>query len=381
MTLRRFLPLAMGTVAVWSVSIRSAPAQASLNPDISVIPRFVLTTDDGKHLDEGKRTFRRPEFSLEELEVGLQSALNPYARADIFFTLAGPDVESARLGLEEAYATILKGLPLDLNVRFGKYRVEYGKLNTIHAHAWPFVTQPFVLERFLGEEGLNDLGVSFSSILPTGDLYTRLTMDILRGTSIGEAAGLADTSGETSLYAVSARLMTFVPLDDNSDLEIGLSVLTGRHDPYTADRFRYLHGDCKYKYRPDVYTSLTLQAEYLMNSREASKDRAYTEFLDAAGRPERRSITSSGLYVFADYQFQKVFGVGARYDWCQSPYDADDRARGVALWFGFYPVEETLVLRLQYQNTSIDAPGLSESVNAVTLQLMFSLGPHKAHSF
>ncbi|MRR38457.1 hypothetical protein EG829_28180, partial [bacterium] len=138
-------------------------AQTTINPDITVIPRFLVVTDDGQKLDEGTREFSTPDLQFQEMEIGLQGYLNPYARADIFLAVKGPDLESISLGLEEAYLTILRGLPLDLNVRLGKYRVEFGKLNTLHPHAWPFVSQPLVQGRFLGEEGLNDLGVSLST--------------------------------------------------------------------------------------------------------------------------------------------------------------------------------------------------------------------------
>lgn len=352
-----------------------------MNPDISVIPRFLLQTDDSKYLSEGKREFSRPDFSLDELEFGIQSALNPYARADIFVSLSGPDLDASSISLEEAYATILKGLPFDLNVRLGKYRVEYGKINMIHPHAWSFVTEPLSQQRFLGDDGLNDLGISASILLPTGDVYTRFTVDILRGGSVGNAAGIPDTTGEVPFYANTARLMTFLSLTDYSDLELGLSTFTGIHDPYNRERFWYLNGDFKYKYRPSAYTSLTLQGEYLFNTRNASQNRTLVPFLDASGSPERRQIKSSGLYAFADYQFMKVFSVGARYDWSESPYSAQDKANAVSIFLGYYPVEETLGFRLQYQHTTTQAPGISQSVNSIGLEILLSLGPHKAHPF
>ncbi|MBM4160544.1 MAG: hypothetical protein FJ217_05525 [Ignavibacteria bacterium] len=135
-------------VASWTIHV---PAQSVLNPGISVIPRCRIESDDGAELP-ARREFSRPVFTLEEFE------------------------------LKEVYATLLRRLPLDLNVRVGKYLAEYGRLNTSHPHAWPFLSKPVSLERFLGEEGLNDLGISVSYVIPTGDLfYIRLTADILSG--------------------------------------------------------------------------------------------------------------------------------------------------------------------------------------------------------
>lgn len=356
-------------------------AQVTLNPDLSVISRFLLSTDDGSRLEEGVRQFSQPDFAFQELEVALQGYLNPYARADLFLTLPGPDLESSKLGVEELYASILRGLPLDLTARFGKYRVDFGKINRQHPHLWPFITQPLAQERFLGEEGLNDLGISLSILLPTGDLYTSLTVDVLRGGSIGEATGIEDTTGRAPFYANSARLTTFFPLGDDADLELGLSGYTGIHDPYERHRFWYANLDFKYKYRPSTYTSLTVQGEYLLNMRKASQDRGLTAFLDVEGNPERRSITSSGLYLYLDYQFLRIFSVGGRYDWSQAPYSTNDRAQAGTLFFTYFPVEESLGIRLQYQHTRTENPAGGQGVNFIGLQLLFSLGVHKAHSF
>lgn len=344
-------------------------AQTTLNPDLSVIPRFLVTTDDGQYLSEGIRRFSRPELVFEELEFVLAGYLNPYARGDVVLSIPGPDLEHASIALEEVYGTILRGLPLDVNVRFGKYRVEFGKLNMVHPHAWPFVTQPLVQERFLGEDGLNDLGLSLSTLLPTGDIYTRLTVDLLRGLWIPAAAGIEDTSGAPTFYGFSSRLMGFFPVGEGSDIEAGFSTTTGIHDPVARERFWYLNLDAKYKYVPSSYTSLTLQGEYLFNTRRAVQD------------GDTRTITTGGFYLYADLQFLKIFSIGTRYDYAQTPYSTDERVRAVAFFLGYYPVEETLGLRLHYQHTNERSAGTSTSVNLIALQALFSLGPHKAHSF
>jgi hypothetical protein len=198
---------------------------------------------------------------------------------------------------------------------------------------------------------------------------------------VGEGAGIADTTGNKPFYANSARLSGFFTLNDNNDLEVGLSGYTGIHDPYGRERFWYGDVDFKYKFRPDSYTSLVVQGEYLTNFRKGRQDGSLTPFRDAAGNQEERTIATSGLYLFADYRFQKAYSVGARYDWSASPYSADDVARGIAVFAGFYPVEETLGLRLEYTNTWTTVSGHTTSVNGIALQLLFSLGPHKAHPF
>jgi hypothetical protein len=360
-------------------------AQTTANPDISVIPRFRVESNDGSTLP-GSRVFSRPRFTLEEFEMALQAYVNPYARADIFITKPGLGSD-APIEIEEAYATFLRGLPLDLNVRLGKYLAEFGKLNSLHPHAWPFLSKPLSLKRFLGDEGINDLGLSASVLLPAGDVvYTKLTLDVLKGSSIGTNAlggtslsagpGLIDTTLSDPYFANSVRLMVFLPVGENNDLEIGVSGLTGIHDPYAKLRFFYTNLDFKYKWKPDSYTALVLQGEGLLNSRSVSRGK------DTKGNLIRTEVTTGGFYVYGDYQFKKVFSLGARYDWSQSPYSKDDKAEGFAIFVGFYPVEETTAFRLQYEHTKTERPGIASlAVNTISLQFMFSMGPHKAHPF
>jgi hypothetical protein len=344
-----------------------ALAQTSANPDISVIPRFLIHTDDALKSAEGKREFSRPDFTFQELELALQAYLNPFAKADVVLTLPGPDLENGKLGIEEVYATVLRGLPLDMNLRVGKYRAEFGKLNMTHPHAWPFITAPLMQERFLGES-LNDLGISASVLLPTGEVYTKLTVDLLRGTAVAGTTGLIDTTGGKPYYANSARLSSFFTLSDYSDMEVGVSGYTGIHDPYNRDRFWYGNVDFKYKYRPTAYTSLVIQGEYLINARKVHWE-------------DDKNISTSGFYLYTDVQFFKIYSLGGRIDWSQSPYSTSDRASGFAVFAGYYPVEETLGLRVQYARTTTELPGLLRNVNSIDLQILFSLGPHKAHGF
>ncbi|MEK6651016.1 MAG: hypothetical protein AABY75_08565, partial [Bacteroidota bacterium] len=188
-------------------------AQTSLNPDISVIPRFRVESSDGGSLP-ADRVFSRPQFTLEELEIAIQGYLNPFARADIF--LAKPGAGDEPLEIEEAYATVLRGLPYDINLRMGKYLVEFGKINTVHPHAWSFVSRPASIERFLGEEGVNDIGVSASILLPTGGLYTRLNVDLFDGATLNSldplsgstsgGVGLVDTLTSATRYGIASRV-------------------------------------------------------------------------------------------------------------------------------------------------------------------------------
>src|SRR5262249_24055173 len=97
-----------------------------LNPDISLIGDFIGTA--------GRNTIS-PSRSLElhESEVGMQAIIDPYARADAFISFGETGVN-----VEEGYVTFT-ALPAGLLLKVGKMRAEFGKVNTIHNHALPFI--------------------------------------------------------------------------------------------------------------------------------------------------------------------------------------------------------------------------------------------------
>jgi hypothetical protein len=196
------------------------------------------------------------------------------------------------------------------------------------------------------------------------------SIDPLSGSTTG-GVGIMDTVASTVRYGVASRVTAFFPTGESSDLELGFSGMTGIHDPYHDLRFWYANLDFKVKWKPDSYTAWTIQGEGLLNRRRVSW---------AGGGAG--TIHTFGAYVSGDHQFQKVFNVGVRGDWAESPYATDDLAYGGAVWIGYYPVEETLALRFQVQHMISESASAGRSVvNAIVLQLMFSLGPHRAHPF
>ena len=191
------------------------------------------------------------------------------------------------------------------------------------------------------------------------------------GLAVAGGVGLADTVGSPTSLGVASRVSVFVPIGEYSDVEFGLTGMTGIHDPYHSLRFWYGNLDLKYKWKPDTYTSWTIQGEALINSRAVD---------DGAG--STRSIVSGGGFLSADLQFYKVLTVGIRGDWSEAPYAADDRVYGGTAWFGYYPVEESMALRFHVQHHVANSPSSGRmAFNTVALQILFSLGPHRAHPF
>ncbi len=111
-------------------------------------------------LESGAHDPNHTGFNLQQFEVSLGGAVDPYFRLDSHIVFAEEEID-----LEEAYATTL-GLPLGRRLCFGKFLTRFGRMNATHLHTWEFVDQPFELGRLFGGEGSRGLGVELSVLLP-----------------------------------------------------------------------------------------------------------------------------------------------------------------------------------------------------------------------
>ncbi len=375
-------------------------AQSNVNPDISLIGTFNTHTDFSNTApDKGKLIFEYPS-----LELFVDGYLNPYARgtADISY-------EDGEFGVEELYAYVVRGLPLDIQIKAGKFLLGFGKLNTVHAHAWPFLERPLYQQIYFGAEGFNDVGINLSFLIPTSDFYTNLDIGIFKGDAIGNAempgisfSDFKNLRGSSPIFV--GRLGSFFSIGDFSNLETGLSASYGVHsnskyyyDMYSFGyvkneplKYFYYGFDFKYKYKPDGYTALTIQGEGLLNSRDVLR----TNSFDNIDFFVKDKINTAGFFAFIDYLFDKQYSVGIKYDFTNGiigdepgyaalSNDDKNKTTGISGWLGYYPIEETLAVRLGVQHLIFNTVNEIKRDNdtSVKLQLIFSLGPHKAHPF
>ncbi|MFH1175903.1 MAG: hypothetical protein V1750_00750 [Acidobacteriota bacterium] len=335
----------------------------NINPDISVIGDVrAFVTDDASDPKEGNL-----QLDLESVELALQGYLNPFVRGDVFAAYT----ENEGFVVEEAFATILRGLPAGLQVKAGRYRVDFGKLNLLHPHAYAFLETPLVHQQYLGAEGLMDVGVNLNMQIPLGNLVLTPSVNVLKGGFVGE--WIQDTPAgpngelETDL-GWSERLSLFVPTGDYAGFEAGLSALQDTFDAATGRQVALLGADFKYRWAPNKYRSLTVQGEWIRSRR------------DVLGQGSDISrVTADGYYAFADYRFAQRWDIGAIGERAEGADDAGNTTTRVGLFGGFQVMEETTMLRVLLRQT--DGDDYQDPVNEAILQLVFSLGPHKAHWF
>ena len=162
----------------------AARAAPTLNPNISLVGDFRAW-----YASEGERNV---DAELHEAEAALRSVVDPYARADVFIAMGHGGDGEFEFELEEAYLTTL-ALPFQLQLKAGKFRSIFGKINRIHPHALPFIDTPAVYANFFGDEGLNDQGLSLSWLLPNPHFFQDLTVEVTRGPGGGEGSfGLSE---------------------------------------------------------------------------------------------------------------------------------------------------------------------------------------------
>ncbi|MEQ1832531.1 MAG: hypothetical protein ABL977_05700, partial [Candidatus Eisenbacteria bacterium] len=125
---------------------------------------------------------------------------------------------------------------------------------------------------------------------------------------------------------------------------------------------------------------LLVQGEYLQQDR----DNADWDGINAVYTRERTK--RSGGYLFADYNWKQRYNVGASVESYDDPDSPGDTFTGFGAFAGLALMEETTAFRLDWKRTSRSesaAPSVpaDDPIQSLTLRVIFSMGPHKAHQF
>ena len=348
-----------------------------MNPDISVIfdgvagaanrPRASSAGDDPYFT--GPAGQRTGGFAVPEVEVGLQSTVDPYFAANVFLTI--PNLQG--IEVEEAYA-VTTALPAGLQIKAGVFRSAAGRQNEQHLHMQDFTLRPLLNQAYLGADGLRPPGVQLSWLLPL-PFFLRLT-----GEALSVSPGVSPTFGGSlrSSPTVLGNAKTFAALGESWSLFLGATVAAG-HAPSAGfsegssldgngPRTWLAGGDFYLKYMPPnhvaSYFALSLQSEYFW--RHTSADGVTSAQSDA------------GFYAQLVAQLARRWHLGARFDQLGIPASAiqpkGDRISGMVM---FTPSEFSR-LRLQGQREKVDNGG---AIYEALLLLEFSIGAHGAHPF
>jgi hypothetical protein len=332
------------------------------NPDISVLGQMrTYLTDDPADINR-----KRVQISFNETEMVADAALNPYAHGTFVLSVADGSIE-----VEEGYMDLVRGLPAGLKLRAGKYRIGFGKINAVHPHAYSFIERFRVLAAYLpGEESFNETGTQLSYRLPLpGDISSTLSADVLQGNTFHPDESEARP-------AIVARWSNFFLLRDPSALDIGASFAQGTNNVANRTRTNLFGVDAKAKLWSSPRSNLVLQGECIAMDREnAVFDSTLTDHV-------KEHVRRVGGYLFGDFTWNKRYNLGVKYEGFQRPESTPDGQKAWDQSFGAFAglalMEETTLFRLAWDRF---IPEHETAYNTFTLQLVFSMGPHKAHQF
>ena len=329
------------------VQVRTAP---STLPDISVIGDFQASYKNyvKRNLDAG----------INEAELSLQSVVDPYARADFFFTVGKDQVTGKfNFDLEEGYLTTLS-LPAHLQLKVGKFRSALGRINPVHPHALPFISLPNAYSNYFGE-GINDEGASLSWLIPNSLFYQELVVQFTDGPI--DNPSFSRSVGNT--YFELAHLKNFFDLSANVTLELGFSGMTGSN--FFNFRTNIAAMDLTYKWKPvqfNTYQSFTWQSEAYFSNANISKENI---------------VNSFGMYSFINFQFSRRLFFTGMYSFSNKPYSASTRENSYSTTIGWYATE--------FQKIEIEGKTTSSNMekehNQILLRWIFVIGTHGAHQY
>lgn len=197
--------------------------QQGLNPNISLGGDFFIggsNSDDPFINTPGDKSYGNNGIFLREIELGLESALDPFTKGKTFISFS-----EEGLSIEEAYIELLN-LPLNMNLKLGIFNPEFGPLNRYHDHALPQFDRPRALVNYFGNANFGGPGIAANFLLP------RL---LWADASSLEIAGIHGSvpemiaSGSPWVIQGVGHFKNFYDVGSNSFFEFSLNSIVGKN--------------------------------------------------------------------------------------------------------------------------------------------------------
>jgi len=288
-------------------------------------------------------------FNLNYAEVAMHSSVDPYFDAFAMFHL-----HPNKLEIGEAYVQTTS-LPYALRIKAGKFKSDFGRINSKHQHSWHFDDQPIIYKALFGPDGISDAGIQLQWVAPT-DTYIMAGVEALQGTN-GRSFG--DTE-ENNLYV--GYLKSSIDVGDDLSILGGVSLAHGKN---TTTNATDVYGvDLTMRDQLGGYSALIWQSEYL----QRNKDIGTT------------TNKQAGLYSELVYQYNNNYSTGVRYDAITKNIVAGNLDKYTAmLEYKPFPMSR-LRLTYSYDRTKVIA-GERKDINSVMLSLNIAAGAHGAHDY
>lgn len=295
-------------------------------------------------------------FAVQEVEVRFLTNVDPYFAADLILAMHGVE------GIELEEAIITPSFQAGgLGFRLGKMKLPFGRENTLHTHALPFVDRSLAATAILGGEGLNEVGIEASWLTPL-PWYALLSVAAVNGDNDELFASelREDIAGVVALKNV---------FDLTSDLtfEVGASGAAGKN----VDRFvtNVAGAHAVFKWRP-ARSARTRSAVLAGEAYYAHVPRRLPGLTVADD--------IGGAYGYAQVQVAQRWHVGGRFDYLGFPAADSGIARRGSAIVVFAPSEFSAI---RFQGSATKHGDEDDPEYAGYVQLNFTLGAHPAHAY
>lgn len=375
-------------------------AQQSFVPDISLIldSSYIyrnLTNDNFGGLKipgfiSNNGEFQKNGFNFNYAELSLGSTVDPYFDMMAVFPITKEGIE-----VEEAYINT-RNLPFSFQIKAGKFRSSWGRLNSQHEHVWDFIDPPVIYTALFGGEQLNETGVQVNWLAPT-DFYLLLGAEGFQGENENSFGTNGFTIGKNTLgennlpNLVTGFAKTSFDIGSNFTILGGLSYAHGgtrqsdiTDEPKNStgyDGISNIFGaDLTLKYFLDSYRYLSWQSEFMY--RNSGGNTYNTDNIIPTTKNQ------SGLYSQIVWRFDQLWRTGIRYDLLtQNDVFQNNLNLNNPSALSRYSamiecnLSEFSRLRLQFNHDRSKYSDVIQPVNEVFLQLNMSIGSHGAHAF
>jgi len=333
----------------------------AINPEISVLGDMYgqyIANENGFNEDLRSGAFFRV------METSFQSNLDPFSLAKFIVELNTEGIEFA-----EGYMTWTNIIP-NVGLTAGKFRQQFGVLNRWHVHSLDQFDFPLALTTILGNEGLNQIGLSFDWMMPTviSDANT-LTLQITNGQNDHLFSG-----DVFSLPSGLLHLKNYWDLSRDTYLELGLTGMIGQNNQRGYDeegnliledsRLTSLGGlDLTVFWEPlnqASYHSFTWRTELYYANKELINDR----------------IKTFGGYSYMEYKLDLQWQVGTRFDYTQ-PFETNNDSKYTYQIVPYITWWQSHWVRFRLQYNYLNGTEIPTAQNTIRLQIVFAAGPHK----
>ena len=351
----------------------AARAQNDFNPSITVFSDILWRLDNKDVVeidDDGEEIRKDDKFLLREVEVDFRAAIDPYADGVFILALEQEIPGEFEVDVEEGYVRI-KSLPfeaweeppLGTRIKAGRFLTSVGRHNRLHTHDLPQPQRGLTIENFLGEHPYIGNGVSTESFLP---LDLQLILEAVQG------GGFEMGEDGTDRPTYIANLSWFGALGDEHEIEVAGLGLYGSNDEEGRRQVHLYSLDVLYKWKPlkqGEGRSLVLAGQVFYGSGEFEADTDANGVVDLTG-----TNRAWGWFAYAQYQIDRRWYAGLRYDWTEVLENREDEAWRLTPYVSLY-LSEFFRIRAGYEFTQSDVHA-DDDLHTFLLQLTVVFGAH-----